>query len=96
MVMSISSWVSYASNLLSVSNLCVSFNSQNSLYSFSLLSVKMVLISHRYRFIFLKTRKTAGTSVEAALQLLVESKGVGGVEGVGVASGVLEGAVGAV
>jgi hypothetical protein len=38
---------------------------------------KMVLVSHRYKFIFLKSRKTAGTSVEAALQcLIVDSPGV--------------------
>jgi hypothetical protein len=31
----------------------------------------MVLISHSYKFIFLKTRKTAGTSIEAALEILI-------------------------
>ena len=31
----------------------------------------MVLVCHRHRFIFIKTRKTAGTSVEAALQVLM-------------------------
>jgi len=35
----------------------------------------MVLICHRYKFIFLKTRKTAGTSVEAAVQLLMGDNG---------------------
>lgn len=30
-----------------------------------------MIVSHRYRFIFLKTRKTAGTSIEVALSRLM-------------------------
>lgn len=36
----------------------------------------MVLVCHLHKFIFLKTRKTAGTSVEAALQVLISEGGV--------------------
>lgn len=35
----------------------------------------MVMIRHTHRFIFLKTRKTAGTSVEMALQPLCTPPG---------------------
>jgi hypothetical protein len=35
-----------------------------------------VIVSHKYKFIFLKTRKTAGTSVEIALSQFVGERGV--------------------
>lgn len=37
----------------------------------------MVLVSHRYRFVYLKTHKTASTSVEAALEPFCRPEGPG-------------------
>lgn len=40
------------------------------------LSVSIMIISHKYRFIFIKTRKTAGTSIEVMLSSLCDESDV--------------------